>query len=162
MSQKKYLVSFLAVSTALVLIGAGCSNEPAVQSPSPVGSQPSEQQPAPATSADQGQTAQTTNSGAVVAPNTDNVKEFTMTAKNWAFVPSTITVKKGDKVRIKITSVDIEHGFALPDFNINVDLQPGQTQVVEFVADKTGTFNFRCSIPCGEGHREMRGVLIVQ
>lgn len=92
----------------------------------------------------------------------ETVKEFVITGKNWDWSPSTITVKKGDKVRLKITSTDIEHGFAIKDFNINVKLAPGQTQVVEFVADKVGTFGFRCNVPCGEGHREMTGTLIVQ
>lgn len=93
---------------------------------------------------------------------TGPLKEFDMTAKNWAFSPAVITVKKGDHVKIKITSVDITHGFNLADFNIKVDLQPGQTQTVEFTADKAGTFNFRCSVPCGEGHRDMTGSLVVE
>ncbi|MCX6780405.1 MAG: cupredoxin domain-containing protein [Candidatus Magasanikbacteria bacterium] len=90
------------------------------------------------------------------------VKEFTITAKDWKFTPGNITVKKGDKVRLKITSVDVEHSFVLKDYNLNVQLDPGQTQVVEFIADKAGTFSFRCGVPCGEGHKEMTGTLTVQ
>lgn len=93
---------------------------------------------------------------------TGPLKEFDMTAKNWAFSPSVITVKKGDHVKIKITSADVTHGFALKDYNIKVDIEPGKTQIVEFTADKEGTFDFRCSVPCGEGHREMTGSLVVQ
>lgn len=168
---KKHLVSLVAVGTALLLIGAGCTNEPAAPQQTPADTQPTAQSTQTPSANNEDASAPTptaadTNTGNTAAPTaapaTDTVKEFTMTAKNWAFEPSTITVNKGDKVRIKITSVDVEHGFALPDFNVDVDLQPGQTQTVEFVADKTGTFSFRCSIPCGEGHREMRGVLIVK
>lgn len=90
------------------------------------------------------------------------VKEFTMTVQNWKFSPSVITVKKGDKVRLHITSIDIEHGFDLKEFNINVVLEPGVSQVVEFMASKKGTFHFRCSVPCGAGHRDMKGTIIVQ
>src|SRR3989344_735999 len=52
------------------------------------------------------------------------VKELTMTAKMWEFSPSTITVKKGDTVRLKIQSVDVAHGFKLSDFGIDEKLEP--------------------------------------
>jgi len=94
-------------------------------------------------------------------PNT-SVKEFTMTAKQFDFDPATIKVKQGDKVRLKIKSVDVAHGFGLPDFNVSVDLAPGQEQTVEFTADKKGTFTFFCSVFCGSGHPDMKGKLIVE
>ncbi len=90
------------------------------------------------------------------------LKEFTMTAKRFDFSPSTITVNKGDKVKITITSTDVAHGFSLPDFNINERLEPNQPVTVEFVADKVGTFTFRCNVPCGSGHSSMKGTLIVK
>ncbi|MEM4255059.1 MAG: cupredoxin domain-containing protein [Candidatus Norongarragalinales archaeon] len=89
-------------------------------------------------------------------------KEFEMTAKKWEFQPSTITVEKGDKIKLKIKSVDVEHGFKLPDFGVDANLQPGQEVTVEFVADKAGTFTFSCSVFCGDGHRDMKGTLIVE
>lgn len=90
------------------------------------------------------------------------LREFDITAKNWEFSPATIIVNQGDKVKIKITSVDVTHSFMLKDFNINTKLEPNQTQVIEFVADKFGVFPFRCGVPCGEGHREMTGTLVVK
>lgn len=90
------------------------------------------------------------------------VKSFTITAKSWKFSPSTITVKKGDTVRLTITSVDVQHGFFLTAFNVNKDLQPGKTVTAEFVADKTGTFPFKCNVLCGSGHGGMNGKLIVE
>lgn len=90
------------------------------------------------------------------------VKEFTITAKSWEFSPGTITVNKGDKVRLKITSTDVTHSFLLTDYSVNTKLEPGQTQIVEFTADKVGSFSFRCGVPCGSGHKEMTGTLIVK
>ena len=100
-------------------------------------------------------------------PSAGTTKEFTMTAKNWAFDPLTIEVNKGDHVVLTITSGDITHGFALPDFDVNVQLEPGKTVKVEFDADTTGTFDFFCSVSCGHddqghGHRTMRGKLVVK
>lgn len=93
---------------------------------------------------------------------TGETKEFTMTAKRFEFSPSVITVNQGDKVRLKITSIDVPHGFFLPDFGINEQLNPGKEVVVEFVAKTKGTYSFRCSVPCGSGHQSMSGTLIVE
>ncbi len=93
--------------------------------------------------------------------STPDVKEFTMTAKQWEFSPSTITVNKGDKVRLLVTSIDVAHGINLPDFGVSGFINPGKQTVVEFVADKQGTFSFFCNVACGIGHSNMRGTLIV-
>lgn len=90
------------------------------------------------------------------------IKSFTLTAKTWSWEPSTIKVKKGDTVKLTITSVDVPHGFSLPDYGINQTIEAGQTTTVQFTADKTGTFTFSCSIFCGEGHSDMKGALIVE
>jgi heme/copper-type cytochrome/quinol oxidase subunit 2 len=90
------------------------------------------------------------------------VKEFTVTAKQWSFEPATITVKKGDKVKMKITSVDVAHGIRLAEFAVSERLSPGKTVNVEFVADKVGSFSFFCSVSCGSGHRSMKGTLVVE
>jgi len=108
-----------------------------------------------------------TSSTTVVTPTTPPVtksetKTFEITAKNWEFIPSTITVNQGDKVKMVIKSVDVDHSFAMPAFGINQKLVPGQTETIEFVADKTGSFPFRCSVYCGSGHKEMDGTLIVK
>lgn len=94
-------------------------------------------------------------------PAASQVKEFTMTAKNWDFEPSNISVKKGDKVRLHIKSVDVDHGFTLAAFGVSTTLKPGETKTVEFVADKVGNHSFFCSVFCGAGHKEMRGTLTV-
>lgn len=96
------------------------------------------------------------------AAPTGEVRVFEMTAKQWEFTPSTITVNQGDAVELHITSIDVTHGFALPDFEINERLEPGEDVHVEFVADKQGTFTFFCSVPCGSGHGGMSGQLIVE
>lgn len=90
------------------------------------------------------------------------LKEFQMTARQWEFEPSTITVNRGDRVRLKITSEDVAHGLAIPQFKVNSRLEPGQETVVEFTADQNGTFTFFCSIFCGAGHSGMRGTLVVK
>ncbi|MFQ6067130.1 MAG: cupredoxin domain-containing protein [bacterium] len=90
------------------------------------------------------------------------VKEISIAAKRYEYQPNTITVKQGDRVKLKIKSIDVTHGFGLPEFGVNVELREGKTVEVEFVADKKGTFNFRCTVFCGLGHGRMRGKLVVE
>ncbi len=106
------------------------------------------------------------NNGTVVVNNTNvtpytNVIEINMTAKQFGFDPGSVTVKKGDRVRIRITSLDIDHGFAISAYGIDRKIAGGTTEVIEFTADKEGEFDFVCSIPCGELHRMMKGKLVV-
>tara|TARA_Y100000310_G_C20640064_1_gene793401 strand:- start:348 stop:875 length:528 start_codon:yes stop_codon:yes gene_type:complete len=96
------------------------------------------------------------------APPETNVKSFTVEAKQFEFVPSTITVNEGDTVKLAVTSSDVDHGIAIPTFGVREFLAPGNTVNIEFVADKKGTFDFFCSVACGSGHGGMRGKLVVE
>ena len=91
-----------------------------------------------------------------------NVKEFSIIAKNWDFTPSTIKVNKGDRVILKVKSIDVDHGLAIAEYNINKKFAANEEVTIDFVADKTGTFRMYCSVYCGSGHREMDGELIVE
>ena len=92
---------------------------------------------------------------------TGTVKEFKMTAKQFAFEPSAIEVNKGDKVRLIVTSTDVPHGIAIPEYGINQRLDPGKPETIEFTADKQGSFTAFCSVFCGSGHSAMKGKIIV-
>lgn len=94
--------------------------------------------------------------------NTGVAKSFTITATQWSFSPNTITVNEGDLVRLRVTSLDVPHGILIDGYNINKVLNPNETATFEFVADKKGTFPFRCSVQCGGGHPTMTGKLIVE
>jgi cytochrome c oxidase subunit II len=89
------------------------------------------------------------------------VKEISVTAKRFEFVPSTINVNEGDNVKLSITSEDSTHGFALLPFGVRETLSPGKTVTVEFTADKVGEHTFFCTVPCGSGHGGMKGTLVV-
>jgi cytochrome c oxidase subunit 2 len=89
------------------------------------------------------------------------INEIAVIARTWEFNPSVITVKLNQPVRLSITSVDVAHGFSLPEFGINRDLEPGKTEVIDFTPNKVGSFPFTCSVFCGEGHRNMTGTVVV-
>ena len=155
---------FASLALALLLLAivlvVGCTSQPTPSSVTTTpGSEPTAQAVQPSAENAQQPSPQ---SAPQSAPSTPAVKEFTMTAKRWEFSPSTITVKKGDTVKLTIRSIDVEHGFGLTAFNIDENLEPGQDMVVQFVADKSGTFGFSCSVYCGSGHSGMEGKLIVE
>jgi len=87
---------------------------------------------------------------------------ISVTAKNWAFSPSEIKVKAGEKIHLVVSSVDVHHGLAIPAVGVKLDLEPGKTASADFTAGKAGSYPFFCDVFCGEGHREMRGTLIVE
>jgi len=104
----------------------------------------------------------------IVSP-TGVTKEFEMRSFNWGWTPDTITVDGGDKVKLTITvdanqtdQAPVPHAFGLQAFGVDEYLPVGVPKVVEFEANKRGTFLFICSIPCGEGHFNMVGKLIVK
>lgn len=92
---------------------------------------------------------------------TGETKEFDMVVKQYAFEPALITVNKGDTVKIHLTSSDVEHGISIPAFRASAIIPAGKTTDMTFVADKAGIFEYRCSVPCGTGHRDMLGAIEV-
>ena len=92
---------------------------------------------------------------------TSNVKEFTVTGSNYKFSPATLSVKKGDTVKITFTNSGGFHDFVIDEFNVKTKTIPdGQSETVQFVANKAGTFNYYCSVG---NHRQMgmQGTLTV-
>lgn len=90
------------------------------------------------------------------------VKTFEVIAKNFSFSPSTMKVQKGDIVRITLINENGNHDLVLSEFNAKTKvLGAGETQTIEFVADKTGTFEYYCSVG---SHRAMgmKGSFIVE
>ena len=92
----------------------------------------------------------------------NDFKEFQITARDFEFDPPTIEINKGDNVRLIVTSVDVPHGFSIPEYGINERLDPGKPTTIEFLADKEGTFTSFCSVFCGSGHSNMKGKIIVK
>jgi cytochrome c oxidase subunit 2 len=83
-------------------------------------------------------------------------------ARQFSFSPDTIKVKQADKIRIIAESLDVAHGFAISEFNINATIERGKKTIIEFIANKKGQYDFVCSVYCGSGHSSMKGKLIVE
>lgn len=81
-------------------------------------------------------------------------------AGGWA--PEVITVHKGDRVRLRLHSQDVVHGFAIGKMGVDAGpIYPGQVTAVDFVADQAGRFTYYCNVWCSPYHYRMRGILEV-
>lgn len=80
--------------------------------------------------------------------------------------PDVIEVNQGDKVVIHLTNIDfdedITHGFGINNYDLDMEVQPGQTNTLEFTANKAGTFPLYCTNFCSALHQEMTGYLLVK
>ncbi len=107
------------------------------------------------------QVSPSSGDGKTTATTASGVKEFTVTGTSFSFAPSSMTVKKGDKVKITFVNASGFHDFRLDEFKVATPkINGGEQAVVEFTADKIGTFEYYCSV--GE-HRAMgmKGTLTV-
>ena len=96
----------------------------------------------------------------------DGKVEVWMSAIRSHFNPEHIAVNEGDEVILHITNVerarDATHGFAIEGYNVNLSLEPGESNTVKFTADQPGVFPFYCSEFCSALHLEMMGYLLVE
>lgn len=77
--------------------------------------------------------------------------EFTVVSKKleWAYEPESITVNQCDRVSVTVINEDdFDHGFAIDAFGVSQRLPADGKIVVDFVATKSGTFPFYCSVSC--------------
>lgn len=82
-------------------------------------------------------------------------------ASSFQYTPEAITVNPGDHITIDLAATDVVHGLYIDGYELNVTADPGQTASLSFVADRSGTFRFRCSVTCGALHPFMIGKLNV-
>lgn len=116
-------------------------------------------------------------------PENPRTHYITLKAKKYGYSPSRIVVNKGDTIVLKTTSLDVTHGFFLDGYPIEAILKQkgitflkyswkdddGNLQTdwdrvseIEFAAQKSGKFTFRCTQTCGNLHPFMTGELIVK
>ncbi|MDD2807916.1 MAG: cupredoxin domain-containing protein [Patescibacteria group bacterium] len=183
--QKKVLrVSFLSAIAALALIAVGCTpnGQPVTGNQNSTNTNSNSNQ---ATVNDNGSDENTENVNDRVKENNVNAnveaesedknrntnqatseqateKTFTVIGSNFSYDVKEIKVKKGDKVKIIFKNVEGFHDWNLDEFNAHTaKIQGGSQAELEFVVDKTGTFEYYCSVG---SHRQMGmvGNLIVE
>lgn len=123
-----------------------------------------------------GSVARTQDSATTAPPHV-----VVVVAKDFEFTPNEIHVKAGERVQLKLSTVDRAHGLNLSLYPEGAEqtgppglifdhpqddakVEKNKDRVIEFTAARPGTYDFKCSVKCsmfGHGHDRMTGKLIV-
>lgn len=91
------------------------------------------------------------------------MQNITVEGTEFAFTPSSITVKKSEEVQITFKNMGkYPHNFTISQLNFaSSTIQPGEQTTINFTPTQTGTFTYMCTVP-GHADRGMKGTLTVE
>ncbi len=92
----------------------------------------------------------------------DTARTIEVHAKRYSFVPAEITITKGEKVTLILTTDDVAHSLVVPGLHVNKEIVKGHPALVEISSDKVGDFAGQCGRFCGSGHGSMLFVVHVK
>jgi heme/copper-type cytochrome/quinol oxidase subunit 2 len=93
---------------------------------------------------------------AAAVPAQDAVE---VVASRSGFRPAELTTRVGDTLRVRLTSADDEHCFALDALRVEKRVVPGRPTLLELTADRVGRFPFHCCLEAPDSSE--RGTLVV-
>jgi cytochrome c oxidase subunit II len=101
--------------------------------------------------------------GAIIAAAAegDGEQHVEMQAMKFDYLPDQITVKKGKRVALELSTLDRLHGFDAPTLGLHTQIEPGPPTILRFTPEKAGSFGIHCDVFCGDGHEGMAGHIIV-
>ena len=98
----------------------------------------------------------------LAAAAADEPRVIEVMDRRFTWEPAEIQVTVGERVRLVLRTADGMHGIELKKWKISKEIPRGNKPVtVEFTADEAGRYPFLCSEYCGDGHDDMKGVLVV-
>ena len=97
-----------------------------------------------------------------LAADTQESRLIVVKAKRFEYMPGEITVQKGERITLRLESLDVTHGLFIDGYEVRLKAYPGNVGETTFIADKPGRFTFRCSETCGPFHPYMIGFLTVE
>jgi cytochrome c oxidase subunit II len=92
----------------------------------------------------------------------DGTIEVQIAALMFAFAPAEVRVPVGRRIRFRLTTADVTHGFMISGTNANTMVMPGYISQFTTVFPRAGDYLIVCHEFCGNGHHLMSGRLIVE
>ena len=110
---------------------------------------------------------------AVIEPAPATALRVDITAKQWWWrvryhvdgedieTANEIRLPVGQRIAIRLTSLDVIHSFWVPSLAGKMDMFPGRVTQLAIEPTRVGTFRGACAEYCGESHALMRFVVVV-
>jgi cytochrome c oxidase subunit II len=76
-------------------------------------------------------------------------------ARRYSFTPAEIDLKKGETVKLRLTSDDVPHSLVVSALKINVQIVKGHPTEITVTPTSVGDFKGQCGRFCGAGHGSM-------
>ena len=96
------------------------------------------------------------------APGAGAIEIHGQMAESGGWTPADLTAQVGQTLRLRLTSDDVMHGFAIGQSDVPaVDVKPGVMTQVSLTFDRPGKYVFYCTRWCGPNHWRMRGTIEV-
>jgi len=84
------------------------------------------------------------------------------TVEDGGWNPGEIIIRSGERVRLVIRSMDMSHGFQIPELGIDAGvIKPGYETVIEVSFERPGEYTFYCSVYSSPLHYKMIGKIVV-
>ena len=83
-------------------------------------------------------------------------------ARAFSWSPQSLTIPLGSTVTFYVTSLDVVHGFTIPDEDVNVEVMPGWVSTVKHTFLKPGKLLLLCNQYCGIDHSAMYASVTVK
>ncbi len=88
--------------------------------------------------------------------------EVYLSAGQFNFNPSRISLPAGSEVTFFVTSSDVIHGFQIVGTNVNMMALPGHVNSITYGFYEPGEYLYVCNEYCGQGHHVMSGTIIIE
>jgi len=83
--------------------------------------------------------------------------------ENGGWQPGIIKVKAGEPLKLRLTSNDVVHGFAVGQMDgPETEVHPGKFTEFNITIHEPGTYTYYCTRWCGPNHWRMRGTIEVE
>jgi len=95
------------------------------------------------------------NGTSITFPN-GTTKEY----PNGITLENVLYVRVGQVVELEIVSMDVVHGFFIPELGIHINAIPGHVNNYWLKADQPGQYRIMCANFCGTSHYSMIGQVV--
>jgi cytochrome c oxidase subunit 2 len=76
-------------------------------------------------------------------------------ARRYTFVPSEVTIRKGQTVKLELVSDDVIHSLVIDGLHLQARMPARKKVEVVITPNQVGDFKGKCGVFCGSGHGQM-------